>query len=192
MFERDNLERNLPILLRGLEVLEISLIVTQQYTKGLGPTMPMIREMLGWNRDGSPNADRPDTERTAVDNSAVDPPPDDPSSTGRPYIEKIAFSCWGEPKFRKALTVLDREQVLLFGIETHICVLQTAVDLKAAGYTPVVIQDCTSSRRESDKHIALRRLQTEGILVSSFESILYELMREAGTDTFRAISRLVK
>jgi nicotinamidase-related amidase len=80
---------------------------------------------------------------------------------------------------------------LLAGIETHICVLQTAIDLLDAGYTPVVIQDCTSSRREADKRIALQRLQTEGVLISSFESILFELMREAGTETFRAVSRLV-
>ena len=172
MYESDCLEASLPVLLKGLEVLDIPLLVTQQYTKGLGPTIPKIQEVLGWNRD---------IQRS-------DPAP----YVGRPSVEKIAYSCWGEPAFRDAFTALDREQVLLAGIESHICILQTAIDLKQAGYTPVVIEDCTSSRRENDKRIALQRLQAEGILISTCESILFELTREAGTDTFRAISRLVK
>jgi nicotinamidase-related amidase len=80
---------------------------------------------------------------------------------------------------------------LVSGIETHVCVLQTAIDLLEAGYTPVVVQDCTSSRRETDKQTAVHRLQAEGVLITSFESILFELLREAGTETFKAISRLV-
>jgi nicotinamidase-related amidase len=186
MFERSTLERKLPILLKGLEVLGIPLLVTQQYTKGLGPTIPLIQDVLGWNpghrAGGSPDpADRTGGNIDRADKSAASPL----------YIEKIAFSCWGEPEFRRALETLDRKRVLLAGIETHICILQTAVDLKQAGYTPVVIEDCTSSRRESDKRIALKRLQAEGILLSSCESILFELMREAGTERFRAVSRLV-
>jgi nicotinamidase-related amidase len=176
MFERTTLERNLPILLRGLEALEVPLLVTQQYTKGLGSTIPEIRNTLGWNVDGSSDGGGANSHGDKT----------------RPYIEKIAFSCWGEPAFREALEKLERKQVVLFGIEAHVCVLQTAVDLNDSGYTPVVIEDCTSSRRESDKRTALRRLQHEGIPVSSLESILFELMQEAGTDTFRAISRLVK
>jgi nicotinamidase-related amidase len=87
---------------------------------------------------------------------------------------------------------LNREFVLLAGIESHVCMLQTAIDLKAGGFTPVVIEDCTSSRRKNDKHIALKRLHAENILISTYESILFELTREAGTDTFKTISRLVK
>lgn len=177
MYESGTLGVNLPILLRGLKVLNIPLLVTQQYTKGLGPTIPKIQETLGWDRNQPPSENPGDF---------------DPPSIGKPYIEKIAYSCWGEPAFREALKELDRERVLLAGIESHICVLQTAIDLKQAGYTPVVIEDCTSSRRENDKRIAFQRLQTEGILISTYESILFELTREAGTDTFRAISRLVK
>lgn len=177
MFEFAALERTLPILLKGLEVLDIPLLVTQQYTQGLGPTIPLIRDTLGWNQDN----------RADENSEPIQTP-----NVGRLYIEKIAYSCWGEPLFRRALAALDRQQVLLAGIESHICVLQTAIDLKQAGYTPVVIEDCTSSRRKNDKRVALQRLQTEGILISTFESILFELMREAGTDTFKAISRLVK
>jgi nicotinamidase-related amidase len=177
MHERELLLRNLSILLRGLKTLEVPLLVTQQYTKGLGPTIPSIREILGWksehtHHDGKPNNSRPG-EATL-------------------YIEKTAFSCWDEPTFRQALSALSRERVLLAGIESHVCMLQTAIDLKHAGFTPVVVQDCTSSRRENDKHMAVQRLHAEGILVSTYESILFELTREAGTDTFKAISRLVK
>lgn len=176
MFERNALEGNVPILIEGLKVLDIPLLVTQQYTKGLGQTIPVIQDALGWTR----------AEEPAGGSQPAGAPQVPPL-----YIEKIAFSCWGEPKFRSALSALGRKRVLLAGIETHVCVLQTAVDLLEAGYTPVVVQDCTSSRRETDKQTALHRLQAEGILITSFESILFELLREAGTETFRAISRLV-
>ena len=170
MHERETLNRNLPILLKGLELLGVPMLVTQQYTRGLGPTTAALREVLGWSTvpaaDADPGADR--------------------------YIEKIAFSCWDEPAFRRAFEALGRDCVLLAGIESHVCMLQTAVDLQEAGFTPVVIEDCTSSRRENDKRVAMQRLHAEGIRVSTYESILFELAREAGTDTFRAISRLVK
>lgn len=170
MYEQETLDRNLPILLKGFEVLGVPLLVTQQYTRGLGPTIELLREALGWNTDPAATSD-PGANR---------------------YIEKIAFSCWDEQAFRRALEALDRDCVLLAGIESHVCMLQTAVDLQEAGFTPVVIENCTSSRRENDKRVALQRLHAEGIRVSTYESILFELAREAGTGTFRAISGLVK
>jgi nicotinamidase-related amidase len=197
MFERGDLERNLQILLRGLEILDIPLLVTQQYTKGLGLTIPLLQDTLGWKNgedragDSSSRADEAAAPAPYVGKPYVGKPYVGKPYVGKPYIEKIAFSCWGEPEFRKALKALGRKRVLLAGIETHICVLQTAIDLKQAGYTPVVIEDCTASRRENDRRTALKRLHAEGILISSYESILFELMQEAGTETFRAISRLV-
>jgi nicotinamidase-related amidase len=150
------------------------LLVTQQYTNGLGPTIPLIRDILGWNRE-----DRMNDSLSMADSPALSR-----SGAGKPYIEKLAFSCWGETEFRKALKELKRKRVLLAGIETHICILQTTIDLKQTGYTPVVIEHCTSSQRENEKRIALRRLHAEGILISSYESILFELMREAGDRDF--------
>jgi nicotinamidase-related amidase len=191
MFERSTLERNLPILLRGLRILDIPLLVTQQYTKGLGSTIPLLRDTLGWNGDERTADSSNRADKTAAAGTGAGKPYVGKPYVGKPYIEKIAFSCWGEPEFRKALKALGRKRVLLAGIEAHICVLQTAIDLKQAGYTPVVIEDCTSCRRENDRRTALRRLHAEGILISSYESILFELMQEAGTVTFRAISRLV-
>jgi nicotinamidase-related amidase len=190
MYERETLGQNLSMLLKGLRILGVPLLVTQQYTKGLGPTIQSLQETLGWTT----NSAFPDQK------SAASPDPDaTPTLTATPvpaectpYIEKIAFSCFDEPAFAKALEALGRKRVVLAGIEAHVCVLQTAVDLQQAGYTPVVIENCTSSRRENDKRIAFERFRAEGILVSTYESILFELTREAGTETFKAISNLVK
>ncbi len=106
--------------------------------------------------------------------------------------EKMSFSCCDEPRFMENLAVLGREQVIITGIETHVCVLQTVLDLKANGYQPVVVEDCVSSRKPGDKQTALVRMRQEGALVTSYESVLFELLRYSGTDPFRAISKLVK
>ncbi len=158
MAEREMLERTLPILLAGLRVLEVPLLVTQQYTRGLGPTIPLLQEAVG----------------------------------PQEIIEKIAFSCCDEERFAARLAAAGRRQVILAGIEAHVCVLQTAVDLAALGYRPVVAADCVSSRRTQDKEVALERMRSEGATVTTSESLLFELCRYAGSDTFRAISRLVK
>jgi len=107
-------------------------------------------------------------------------------------IEKTAFSCCGEPAFRSSLVQSGRNSVIICGIEAHVCILQTAVDLLEEGYLPVVVADCTGSRNPADKEIALERLRVEGAVITTCESILFELAGEAGTDQFKAISRLVK
>jgi len=107
-------------------------------------------------------------------------------------IEKTAFSCCDEPQFLNSLNASGRKNVILCGIETHVCVLQTALDLLQLGYQPVVIEDCVSSRKLSDKNTAIGRMQQEGAIISSLESILFELTRNSGTETFKAISKLVK
>ena len=107
-------------------------------------------------------------------------------------IEKISFSCCDEPRFVNALSASARKNVILCGIETHVCVLQTAIDLVQAGYQPIVIEDCVSSRSLSDKRTAIERMRQEGAIISSVESILFELTRYSGTETFKDISKLVK
>jgi hypothetical protein len=107
-------------------------------------------------------------------------------------IEKTAFSCCDEPQFLYALNATGKKNVILCGIETHVCVLQTTLDLLQAGYQPVVIEDCVSSRKLSDKLTAIERMRKEGAIISSLESILFELTRKSGTETFKAISKLVK
>ena len=85
-----------------------------------------------------------------------------------------------------------KKNVILCGIETHVCVLQTTIDLIQLGYQPIVIEDCVSSRKLSDKQTAIERMRQEGAIISSLESILFELARFSGNETFKAISKLVK
>ena len=145
-------------LIQGIKLLEIPVLVSEQYVKGLGPTIPPVLEALG------------DTER----------------------MEKLSFSSYDDPAFKQAVRDSGKKVILVCGIETHVCIQQTLLDLADDGYTPVLIVDAVSSRKLVDKEIALKRMVTEGIRVASVESILFELTRYAGTDTFKSISRLVK
>ena len=155
---REGLEHNLDILIRGLRALEIPLLVTQQYTRGLGETTVSMRKILQ---------------------------PFDP-------VEKISFSCSDEPRFTAALERFGKKKIIVAGIEAHVCVQQTAVDLLAEGYTVILVENCISSRHLDDKRIAVKRMHSEGALPATYESILFELCRFAGTDTFKTISKLVK
>lgn len=154
MHEKEQLIYNSSILLQGLDVLEIPVYLTQQYTKGLGMTVSDITKAAG-------------TEA---------------------YIEKISFSAYEQVKHQ----IWDKKYVIICGIETHICVLQTAVDLKEAGFIPVIVEDCISSRKENDKRTAIERLRAEGAVVTTYESLLFELLREAGTQKSKKIQRLIK
>jgi len=158
MHEEQEMIKKTEILIQGLKVLEIPVIATQQYSKGLGSTISSISQHL----------------------------------SGIPKIEKLTFSCCGEPGFMNELRMHHKKFVIIAGIETHVCVLQTATDLITAGYLPVVIEDCVSSRNPGDKITALNRMRDEGSIISTCESILFELCQIAGTDKFKAISKLVK
>ncbi|PID91373.1 MAG: hydrolase [Bacteroidetes bacterium] len=110
----------------------------------------------------------------------------------RDAVEKLTFSCCAEPAFMAKLEQAGLGQVIVCGIETHVCVLQTVIDLLEANYTPVVVADCVSSRSPDDKALAIERMRQEGALISSAESLLFELSGVAGTSEFKAISRLIK
>ncbi|MFY8160153.1 MAG: hydrolase [Candidatus Kapaibacteriota bacterium] len=107
-------------------------------------------------------------------------------------LEKMEFSCADNLTMLNKINEIGRKNILLFGIETHVCILQTAIDLKEKGYIPIVIEDCVSSRNINDKKIAIERLKSEGVIISTMESILFELCRVSGTDRFKSISKLVK
>ena len=109
-----------------------------------------------------------------------------------PIVEKMAFSCCDEPDVLGNRAMKNSHTVLVFGIEAHVCVLQTVIDLTEKGYQPVVVADCTSSRNREDKQVAVERMRSEGAIITSCESILLELARVSGTDEFKAISRLIK
>lgn len=91
-----------------------------------------------------------------------------------------------------ALEEKGAKNILIAGIESHVCVLQTAIDLKAAGYNPIIVFDCVSSRTKESKKLALERFRYEGIMVTSYESALFELLRGAKAPEFKTISKLVK
>ena len=104
------------------------------------------------------------------------------------YIDKISFSAFDCVKEK----IQGKKFVIVCGIETHICVLQTVVDLAANGYISVVVEDCVSSRKESDKRVALQRMREEGAIVTTYESVLFELLKVAGTEESKRIQRLIK
>jgi nicotinamidase-related amidase len=108
------------------------------------------------------------------------------------FVEKQAFSCCDEPSFYEELALTGAINVIIAGIETHVCVMQTAIDLLSNGYIPVIVEDCVSSRSLNDKKIAIERMRKEGAIITTYESILFELLRQSGTEPFKKISKLVK
>ena len=159
IFEFEKLVQNCLKLIQGLQILEIPILITEQYPKGLGKTISPIAEVLKENY--------------------------------KP-IEKISFSAADDKSFSKELKKSKRKNIILFGIEAHVCVLQTAIDLLDKKYNVIVIEDCISARRSHDKETALRRMEREGAMVSGLESVLFELCRVSGSEEFKAISKLVK
>jgi len=158
MLEKEKLLKNCLALVKGLNELQLPLVVTQQYSKGLGETLPEIKDAI------------PDFN----------------------FIEKRAFSCCDEPAVIEQLKKLEAKNIIICGIEAHVCVLQTAIDLKESGLEPVVVMDCVSSRTQENIDLAKERFRFENIMMSSYESILFELTRSSGAPEFRTISKLVK
>jgi isochorismate hydrolase len=155
----DDLTRNIERMIRGCRILGVPMMVTEQYTKGLGPTIEPVRAALE-------NDYRP--------------------------IEKNCFSAQGNAEFEAALRMTGRNQILVAGIETHVCVYQTVSDLMRAKYEVTLVADALSSRTQENKAIALRRMESDGAKISSTEMALFELTGVSATDEFRAISKLVK
>jgi nicotinamidase-related amidase len=107
-------------------------------------------------------------------------------------IPKLHFSCWGEPRFVERLRALNRSQLLLAGIETHICVYQTARDLAAAGYGVQAVADAVSSRTAMNRDLGLEKARAVGAALTSVEAALFELLQVAEGPKFKAILQLVK
>ena len=158
MDQKEALLRKCIMLVEGLKVLGVPFVLTEQYPKGLGPTLEEVSKLAG---------------------------PD-------PKIEKMAFSCCDEPAMLQTAVMQERKTIIVCGIEAHVCVMQTVVDLIASGYQAVVVEDCISSRNPMDLRVAVERMRAEGAVITTCESVLFELARVSGTDEFKAISRLVK
>lgn len=111
---------------------------------------------------------------------------------GAEPIEKMCFSSYGCAQFVDALEALGRKQILVAGIEAHVCVYQTVGDLLEAGYDVTVIADAVSSRTPENRELALRRMESDGAKIASTEMALFEMTVNAGTEEFKRISALVK
>lgn len=109
-----------------------------------------------------------------------------------PPISKTSFSCCGEPAFFKTLEKANRRQVILCGIETHVCVYQTAMHLLESGYEVLVAADAVSSRDPANKTLALRRMEAEGVKLTGTEMLLFELLGDAKSPQFKPILSIVK
>jgi nicotinamidase-related amidase len=111
---------------------------------------------------------------------------------GVPVIEKSAFSCCGEPLFEQRLMELHKTDVILCGIEAHVCVYQTARDLVGLGYNVHLVTDAVSSRTPANRELGIRKMESIGVKLTSTEMLLFELLQHSGTDEFKTISKLVK
>jgi nicotinamidase-related amidase len=112
--------------------------------------------------------------------------------SGAPMTAKSAFSCWGEPEFVGAFQAAGRRQAVLCGIETHVCVYQTALDLLAENFEVFVAADAVSSRSPGNKGLALESMRRAGADILPAESILFALLRDAADPRFRDVLGLVK
>ncbi len=148
-------------LLRAADLFDLPVMVTEQYPRGLGPTVPELASVL------------------------------DELTDRITWAEKRDFSCMAVEGFRNWLADHGRRRILLTGIETHVCVYQTARDLSAEGFVPFLLGDATASRRKEDWLAGLHLVEQAGGLVTCTESVLFDLLGRAEGPVFKAVSRLV-
>jgi nicotinamidase-related amidase len=104
-------------------------------------------------------------------------------------VEKLSFSAFKDAFFQQELQKTNRKQIILVGIETHVCILQTALDLQANGYQVYVVLDAVSARHLNDHQVALDRMKQNGVHIITAEMVFYEWMRHAGTPMFKALNQ---
>jgi nicotinamidase-related amidase len=155
----DRIAGNVAVLARAFGVLGMPVFATEQYPKGLGPTVADVASAL-------------------------------PADTKK--ITKKSFSCCGEGGLLQLLMSGGRPAVALCGVETHVCVCQTALDLLAGGFTVMVAADAAGSRKTVDHETALRRMERSGAVIVTVEMLLFDLLRTADSPHFREIQNLVK
>jgi nicotinamidase-related amidase len=162
--QHERVTERVSTLIRGCVALDVPIVVTEQYPAGLGPTVDAIASVL---------------------------PPGDPGNPGAPRFTKVKFSACVEA-VRTHLSGLNRSTVLICGIESHICVMQTVLDVLSLGLVAAVAGDAISSRRAQDHDLAMRRISDVGAVTVSVEMALLEMVREAGTDRFKAILPIIR
>jgi nicotinamidase-related amidase len=140
-------------------VLQLPVILTEQYPQGLGNTCSAVRDAIG---DESAKA-----------------------------VEKLRFTACVDEVLRR-LSSLKRDAVVVVGIEAHVCLQQTVLDLLRSGYQPYVCVDAITSRRELDRSTAIERMRDSGAIITTTESVIFEMLDRAGTEQFKQILKIVK
>lgn len=113
-------------------------------------------------------------------------------SLSTPIFDKTGFSCCASDSFCEALLTSERKQVILVGQETHVCILQSALELAQRGHQVYVVEDAVSSRNPEHKHYALQRLQQQGVTIISHESVLFEWLKDASHPQFKTLSAFLR
>jgi nicotinamidase-related amidase len=149
---------NARILIEAATRLNVPLLVSEQYPRGLGPTVPELAAVIPEGRT----------------------------------VEKMHFSCIGDPGFAERFRAIGRRQAIVAGVEAHVCVLQTVEDLLASGTETFVVADATSSRTEQNHAAAMERLCGAGARIVTTEMVVFEWLAKAGTPEFRELSALIK
>ena len=152
------LTKNIGILLETARELNVPVLITEQYVKGLGATLPELKAL------------------------AFD----------APCYEKMSFSCCGSTDFVKAITASGRTQIIITGMETHVCVLQTVIDLRDAGLDVHLVKDAVMSRDKLNWETAIESMTMTGAVPTCTESVLFQLLKVAGTEEFKKLSKLVR
>jgi nicotinamidase-related amidase len=155
-------ERNILVLIDLARRLHFPVVTSEQYPKGLGPTVPALRQAL------------------------------EASDLSVERFEKMQFSCGPVPAFQDIIRRLDRDPWIVVGMETHVCIYQTARDLVAMGRAVHVPADAILSRTPANKDIGLRLIERTGAFITSTETVVFDALGTSGTDDFRAMSKQLK
>jgi len=158
MKDRQRVVDNCVHLIELSKLLNIPVLLNEQYPRGLGPTVEEIRTAL----------------------SSYQP------------MEKITFSCCRGGSFREALAATGRKKVILVGMETHVCVLQTCADLLEQGYMVHAVQDAICSRTDENFRTGIEFMRDAGAVITCTETVLFQLLEKAGTEEFKAVSKRIK
>lgn len=152
--------KNAGILLETAEALGVRVVASEQYPKGLGPTLTSVASKLG--------------------------------EMGVTPLSKMAFDACSELTIARALADSGVKNVVVIGMEAHVCVFQTARELVKRGYATYVVADAVASRRDENRRIGLSLCERAGAIVTSTETVAFDLLEHAGTGAFKTVSKLVR
>ena len=159
MYEKEAIAENLQKLIKSANLLDIPIIWTEQNPKGIGPTVPEIKDLMPCN---------------------IKP------------ISKFSFSCCRNKEFMNLIKSSKMKQFLITGIETHVCVWQTSKDLLDLGYEVEVVSDAVSSRTLENKQVGLTKMRDSGVGLTSVETAIFELLKDAKHEKFKEILKIIK